>query len=331
MLTAAIRDLHQTHPGQFITDVRTQHPALWENNPYILPIKDEAKGVKRIRVDNKLINQSDHNSFHFLHDYTRVVEDALRINIRPFLDRPDDNTAFYQCGEIYISDKEKSWYSQIHTELGKDVPYWIINAGCKDDYTCKMWEHAKYQGVVDALPEITFVQIGQEKDFHEDLVGDNVINLVGKTEMRQFIRLVYHAAGVITPVSFPMHLAAALESKWCYDRASKPCIVIAGSREPSVWEAYTHHQFLHNCGMLKCSGVGGCWKSRVEALDDDPEDEKNKGLCERPTKTKSGQVIPKCMDMISVDMVVDRVHMYLEDYNYYRDWILDTDGVVVEC
>ena len=33
-LTAAVRDLHKCYPDQFITDVRTPCPHLWENNPF---------------------------------------------------------------------------------------------------------------------------------------------------------------------------------------------------------------------------------------------------------------------------------------------------------
>lgn len=32
-LTAAVRDLHRTHPGRYLTDVRTPFQALWEHNP----------------------------------------------------------------------------------------------------------------------------------------------------------------------------------------------------------------------------------------------------------------------------------------------------------
>ena len=32
MLTAAVRDLHLQYPGDFITDVRTSCPFLWENS-----------------------------------------------------------------------------------------------------------------------------------------------------------------------------------------------------------------------------------------------------------------------------------------------------------
>ncbi|MFT5466117.1 MAG: ADP-heptose:LPS heptosyltransferase [Verrucomicrobiales bacterium] len=41
MLTAAVRDLHAHYPGQFLTDVRTPCPALWEHNPYLTPIADD--------------------------------------------------------------------------------------------------------------------------------------------------------------------------------------------------------------------------------------------------------------------------------------------------
>ena len=33
MLTAAVRDLHRSNPGRFVTDVRTPCGHLWENNP----------------------------------------------------------------------------------------------------------------------------------------------------------------------------------------------------------------------------------------------------------------------------------------------------------
>ena len=38
-----------------------------------------------------------------------------------------------------------------------------------------------------------------------------VLDLRGKTDLRQLIRLVYHAQGVLCPVTLAMHLAAAVE------------------------------------------------------------------------------------------------------------------------
>ena len=44
MLTEAARDLHRSHPGEFMTDVRTPFPDLWAHNPYIAPGLPRSKG-----------------------------------------------------------------------------------------------------------------------------------------------------------------------------------------------------------------------------------------------------------------------------------------------
>lgn len=306
MMTAALRDLHKTYPGWFLTDVRTSCPAIFENNPYITPLSDDDLEVIQIQASYDLIHRSNSGAYHFIHGFIMDLEERLGIRIN----------VTEQKGDIHISELEKSWFSQIREISGRDIPYWIINAGCKNDFTCKLWEMARYQAVVDHFPQITFVQIGAKEHNHLPLVGPNVINLIGKTDLRQLIRLVYHSAGVITPVSLPMHLAAAIEVHPRYRRKTRPCIVIAGGREPSSWEAYTNHLFLHTCGMLPCCDLGGCWCSRIEPLGDgDEKDTTN--LCRNPVVSESGQKIPKCMDMITVDQVCQGIRDYLDSYDYY--------------
>src|SRR4030095_5783072 len=67
MLTAAVRDLHRSYPGQFQTDVRTPCPAIWENNPYLTPLEEGAPDVETIRCEYPLIHQSNQLPYHFLH------------------------------------------------------------------------------------------------------------------------------------------------------------------------------------------------------------------------------------------------------------------------
>jgi hypothetical protein len=40
MLTAAVRDLHAAHPGQFATDVRTSADGLWLSNPHLTRLEE---------------------------------------------------------------------------------------------------------------------------------------------------------------------------------------------------------------------------------------------------------------------------------------------------
>jgi len=299
VMTAAIRDLHLSNPGKFITDVRTSCSAIFENNPYVTHIDDDGGGVTKIKAEYNLIHECNEGAHHFIHGFAQDLEKQLGVNIH----------VSKLKGDIHISDDEKSWYSQIHEILGKDVPYWIVDAGSKNDYTAKQWEPQRFQQVVSSCPDITFVQIGAEEHNHAPLEGDNLINLIGKTDMRQLIRLIYNSYGVITPVSLPMHLAAAIEMHPRFKRKTRPCIVIAGGREPSVWEAYTNHAYLHTCGMLSCCDNGGCWKSRTVPLDD--KDDKNKSLCVYPVKTDSGVFIPRCLDMITAAEVILNIKRYM--------------------
>ena len=311
MLTAAIRDLHKAYPGLFLTDIETATDALFENNPYITRIPWNDPELFIIQAEYPLVHESNQGPFHFVVAFHDDLERKLGIPVRPTKMR----------GDIHISDEEKGWFSQIHDTVGKDLPYWIIDAGCKSDYTCKLWEVERFQQVVNAFPQITWVQIGAKDagHMHKELAGENVINLVGKTDMRQFVRLMYHACGVITPVSFPMHLAAAVEMKSVYKRKNRPCIVLAGGREPNQWEAYANHQFLHTCGQYSCCDDGGCWLSRIERIEDG-EEHHNEKICLFPVKSDSGQVIPKCMAAIKAEEVIMHVQRYMEEWNFYKDW-----------
>ena len=54
-----------------------------------------------------------------------------------------------------------------------------------------------------------FVQVGETEHHHPALRG--VLDLRGRTDLRQLVRLVHHAQGVLCRVTLAMHLAAALE------------------------------------------------------------------------------------------------------------------------
>lgn len=304
MLTAAVRDLHICHPGKFLTDVRTEHDALWENNPYITPLDDKEAVIVDAEYD--LVHTSNDGAHHFVHGYAVDLEIKLGVRIVP--------TALK--GDIHISDEEKSWFSQVHDTFGYDGPFWIVNAGTKSDYTTKQWPFEWYQKVVSQTPDITWVQIGHDEHNHPPLEGNNVLNLMGRTDMRQLIRLFYHAGGVLTGVSFPMHLAAAVEMHPRYGRLSRPCVVLAGGREPTIWEAYTNHAFLHTCGMLPCCDLGGCWKSRIIPLYDydGNGDNHDESLCQYPVRLPSGVWTPKCMEVIKPEDVIRKVKQYNLDF-----------------
>ena len=299
MLTAAVRDLHAAYPGQFQIDVRTSADALWENNPHLSRLNEGMPGVEVMDMHYPLIHQSNQRPYHFLHGYTQFLEEQLGLRIPV--------TRF--AGDIHLSPSEKSVSPA--SELSSDIPdhYWIMMAGGKFDFTAKWWNPASYQKVVDHFRgRITFIQCGESGHWHPPL--KNVINLVGKTTTRQFVRLMYFADGVVCPVTFAMHLAAAVETRPGRVR-HRPCVVIAGGREPAQWEAYPHHQYLGTNGMLSCCADGGCWKSRCQLVGDgDAKDHRD--VCEQPVQLTPELRIPRCLDMISADDVIRKIEMYLQ-------------------
>jgi ADP-heptose:LPS heptosyltransferase len=293
MLTAAVRDLHKCYPGQFLSDVRTPCPHLWENNPYITPLDDKDPDAVCLTCEYPLIHSSNQRPYHFVHGFIDFLNTKINLNIRP--------TAFK--GDIHISSKEKSWISQVHEVTGEDTPFWVVAAGGKSDYTIKWWHPDRFQSVVDHFKDkVLFVQVGEKGHNHPPLRG--VIDLRGKTDLRQLVRLVYHAQGILCPVTLLMHLAAAVEVKAGMPK-SRPCVVVAGGREPPHWEAYPHHQFIHTVGALPCCDNGGCWKSRTTRLGDGSDKDRPGSLC---VNVVDG--LPRCMDMITAAEVIRRIEMY---------------------
>ena len=314
MLSAAIRDLHRAYPGSFLTDVRTGCPDLWDNNPYRTRLPENDPQVEVIKCDIPLINRSNQAPYHYIHAYIDFLNQRLGLKIEP--------TEFR--GDIHLSALEKSWCSQIQELTGEDTPFWIISAGGKFDVTIKWWDTARYQAVVDYFRgKIVFVQIGKDEHFHPKLNG--VVDLRGQTSFRELTRLIHHAQGVLCGVTCLMHLAAAVETKPGLP-ARRPCVVIAGGREPVHWEAYSHHQFIHTIGALDCCQTGGCWKDRTAPLFDGAAQDRKANRCR-----KIAGLLPRCMDMITSDEVIRRIETYFQggaaQYLTSRQWKAATKAI----
>ena len=236
-----------------------------------------------------LINQADHRPCHFLQGYVQNLGQQLGIPLECSVRRP----------YLYLSDDEKSWTNQVEETTGYKGKFWLVNAGFKNDYTIKKWTHANWQEVVDALQgEVQFIQIGSSEHDHRPL--KNVIDLVGKTDARQFIRLAYHAAGALTPESYLHHVMAAFE---------KPCVTLCSGFLPTSWIKYhTGTVLTHQEKMSCCVGGKACWKARVVPLSD--KDGKDQCLCHLPVL--GDDPVAKCMAMITPRQVIDAVVGYYE-------------------
>jgi ADP-heptose:LPS heptosyltransferase len=295
MMTAAVRDLHRCHPGRYWTAVETSCPALWMNNPYIVPVEQLGTPDAVLECGYPLVHESNRRPLHFVHGFALDLEKRLGVKI----------TVTEFKGDIHLSSDEVEGESPV-AQAGWNAPYWVIVAGGKHDFTAKWWDPDSFQKVVDHFQgRVKFVQCGEAGHWHPGLEG--VIDLVGKTSLRELVRVVHRAEGVLCPVTLAMHLAAAVPRPPGV-RGLRPCVVVAGGREPAHWEAYPGHQFLHTIGALDCCATGGCWKSRCQTVGDG--DEKDEDLCVRPVRAAGGLTIAQCMAMITPRRVIEAVEMY---------------------
>jgi hypothetical protein len=97
MLTAAVRDLHRAHPGEFLTDVRTYVPDLWLHNPHITPLREDDPEVEVVECHYSLIDRCNTTPCHFLHGFPSYLNERLGLRIRV--------TEFK--GDIHLSEHEK--------------------------------------------------------------------------------------------------------------------------------------------------------------------------------------------------------------------------------
>jgi ADP-heptose:LPS heptosyltransferase len=171
---------------------------LWENCD---------KLDKKINYTNAdyIIKQS--NNFPWAKDKPNLIQYNL-------------NNINYQTNlEIPYLIKKPQIYPNLPETRYFDFPYIVINTGWQNGAPTKKWLKKYWQELVDAYPDIQFVEIGRYINHPAKL--NNVINLVGKTNDIQLVHLVRDAICVISPPSGVIHIAAAFD---------KPYISICGGR-----------------------------------------------------------------------------------------------------
>lgn len=309
VLTAFVRDLALTYPHVRIGLNKMHAPDIFKNNPYITLDK---------------LHRDDPDAFLYKADYgsgLRAQNTKTVHFLRYFHDMFEKDTGIpvptlYPWPDLHLSQQER----EISPVSG---PYWIVLPGGKTDMPAKVWRASAWQQVVDELAGkfgLRFVQLGSTSGDCWNPPLRNTLNLVGRSNLRDMLQLIYHAEGVICGITSAMHMAAGLQ---------KPCVVIAGGREAWWWEAYVNenrgfgshasgtftvpHRYLHTIGLLDCCATHGCWKARVHALDHAPKGKPHpKNVCKYPEDMDTIPQ-PRCLNLITVRHVVEAVLSYYED------------------
>lgn len=281
MFTAGIRDFKKAFPDVRVNVISTAGH-IWDNNPYIdralIPTEENTLKIG----PGKLTNASNRLDWHFANAYRVSIEDALGIHIPQTESRPD----------IWFTQEEYNAPRVI------DKPYWVIVISGEKGWGSKMYPFERWQEFVNQNKDTTFVQLGAREDDPPRLQGENIIDYVGKTQdkltgIRDLFKLFLNAEGSIGLVSFHMHLSGALQ---------KPCIVVAGAREPVSFTRYQGQQYLSTEGCLPCAATTACWHCDISKCSDIIIDESK--------AHEKDRIVPRCVDLIYPQDLTKALNMY---------------------
>ncbi len=294
MFTCGVRDFAKAYPHIKVNVISTCGH-IWDHAPYIdrsiKPFYKNGVILETCKPDDfykgntnvvkigpgKLTNSSNRLDWHFANAFRVSIEENLGISIPQGESRPD----------IWMTEDEYS------APRVTERPYWIIVTGGEKGWGCKMYPTSRWQEVIDQNPDILFYQLGANNDQHVRLRGKNVVDYIGKTEnrdtgIRDLFKLFLNAEGSIGLVSFHMHLSGGMK---------KPCVVVAGAREPVSFTRYAGHQYIATDGTLPCA-TSACWHCDIKA-------------CTNPV-TVNNEIVPKCVDMIKSEDVTRYLRRYYE-------------------
>lgn len=301
-LTAFVRDLKLAHPEVSVQVEATGAEPLLAYNPYVSKDNGDATLVA-LDYRGAIAECARTNpQIHYLGEYYRDFARKYGVEIPMTEPRPDLHLA--------PTERDNPRYP---------YRYWVVIAGHKSDMPTKAWSAERFQAVVDKTGKegYRWIQLGGRtsgriKHTHFPLHG--VANLVGQTDLRQFLTLIYHSAGVLCGATMAMLVAAAF---W------KPCVCIAAGRESWYWLSFsrdnpawgsladkivTPHRCLSTIGRLDCCLKAPCNARQLKAPHNDSEFPEG-FLCKRPVE-EGRQTLPECMRMITVDDVVAAIRSY---------------------
>lgn len=280
VLTAVIRDLKATYPDLEIC-FNGMAGEIWQHNPHISTAR--ANRFNTRVCDQYEIGYDYKHRKHIIECLRRDLEQEMDITLQR---GPN-------VGEIFMTPEELE-----HREI--EEPYWVVMGGGKTDISIKWYPY--YQEIIDRLKgRIKFVQCGKAGiDHHPQL--KNVMNKVGQTGVRDFLSLLYHADGVLSPITFAMHAYAALPPN---PERPKRGVVLCGGREDISLTYYPHNSYLHTLGQLDCCMTYGCMRSWSHKDHLDPAMN-----CLKVTKIGDTSYA-RCMTMIQPVDVIDAIQSQL--------------------
>jgi ADP-heptose:LPS heptosyltransferase len=224
-LTAALRNAKTALPD-VLFDYDGSYRDVFANNPNITPFDHCDSDVTSIKVTYSPFSQRRGDGGNLCQGYSKCLALALQ-SLTGVLVPMSQFTPV-----INLTEEEQVQYRDLER-------YCVINANCQKCSEVKRYPY--WQQIVDACPDMKFVQVGGNEKRDVTMNLRNVVDLRGTTTVRQLFSLVANAKYVVSPSSAVIHIAAAFKNVNAY------CLV--GAREPTALTKYANvGHFCSTCG-----------------------------------------------------------------------------------
>lgn len=228
-LTGAVRNVRVCYP---------EFSFVYVGNPYYKPLLDENEDFipsgfgKRLKPICYGTGEKRADRGTIIEANTKTLCEYIGIDNVPIT---------CTTAHVVLTQGEINWGKRFE---GK----WLLNANCQTCSINKGYPH--WQGVVDCMHDLGLdvVQVGgrERRDLSTDLNG--VEDWRGKTNLREWLSMVYNCAGIVSPPSGIIHAGAI----W-----GVPMVCVTGAREHTGITAYpTVRHVTSECDNQYCMNDG---------------------------------------------------------------------------
>jgi len=234
ILTGAVRNIRAAHP-EFRFRYSGWAVSAWENNPECV-IRDEPDPIF---VGYGPVEMERNAQFgNCVEGFTHELCRAIGIPMVPIVTR-------IPC--LHLTDAEMRRGSWTRGRI-------LINAGCQKSSQTKYYPY--WQDVVDALAgQVEMVQVGSSEDRNVSYALKGVTDYRGKSDdLRSYLAMVANCAGVISPPSSIVNIAAAF---------GVPGVCVNGAREPDGLTDYPGIVHVHHASCGYDGKSTGCMSLRT--------------------------------------------------------------------
>lgn len=224
-LTGAVRNIRMAYPEiQFVWMGRDVYKPLIDQNP------DFVDGTPDVVLPTVRYGDGENVAKHGAHIQAEAeyICNALKIAPVPFLQKTPI---------VYLSEEE------MLSGANYDG-WWLVNANYQNISVSKNYPH--WVEVAEGMHDmgLQFAQMGgkEERDITVDL--PHALDLRGRTNLKQWLAIIAHCAGIVSPPSGIMNAGAI----W-----NKPMVIVTGARElPAITNYPTADYITTDCEFKGC-------------------------------------------------------------------------------